>query len=70
MYYLDGRWRRQQLVYFAQVLRLIRECRGRCLPGGARVCSRASIREIFGRGDRPGCILNFGHAFRRYRAYL
>ena len=41
MYYLDGRWRRQSLVYFGEP-RLIRECRGRCLPGGARVCSRAA----------------------------
>ena len=28
---------------FWQAVSLIRECRGRCLPGGARVCSRAAI---------------------------
>ena len=27
---------------FWQAERLIRECRRRCLPGGARVCSRAA----------------------------
>ena len=26
--------------------------------------------EIFGRGERPGCILNLGHSFDAIGAYL
>ena len=48
MYYLDGRWRCQSLVYLAS--RVCPRMSRRCLPGGARYVPAAI--EIFGRGDR------------------
>ena len=69
MYYLDGGWRRQSLVYFGK-RGLICECRGRCLPGGARVCSRAAILKYLVAAIRLGCILNLGHSFDVIGAYL
>ena len=40
MYHLDGRWRRQSLVYFGEPQDHPR-C-SVCLAGGARVCYRAA----------------------------
>ena len=43
MYHLDGRWRRQSLVYFGKPLDSSANVAvGRCLPGGMRVSSRAA----------------------------
>ena len=42
MYHLDGRWRRQSLVYFGHAKRLVRECRGPAFRRGAMLCSRAA----------------------------
>ena len=49
---------------FWQPVRLIRECRGRCLPGGAaKSMFPGRYSEIFGLGERLGCILNLGHSY-------
>ena len=43
MSHLDGRWRRQSLVYFGKPLDSSANVAvGRCLPGGMRVSSRAA----------------------------
>ena len=52
MYYLDGRWRRQSLVYFTATLSV-----------NARAMFPGPYSEIFGLGEQPGCILNLGHSF-------
>ena len=76
MYHLDGRRRRQSLVYFAS-----RKSHPRMSPWGGvfrgAVCSGRGegmflgrYSEIFGRGDRLGCILNLSHSFDAIEAYL
>ena len=43
MYHLDGRWRRQSLVYFGQAVRLIRaNVAGGAFREARGVCSRAA----------------------------
>ena len=63
MYYLDGRWRRQSLVYFGKVVRLM----SANVAGGAFREARGYVpgrySEIFGLGERLGCILNLSHSF-------
>ena len=56
---------------FWQPVRLIRECRNGAVSSGSfegmfpgRYC------EIFGRGERLGCILNLSHSFDAIEAYL
>ena len=61
MHYLDGMAASIAGVFW-QIVRLIRECRGRCLPGGASMFP-GLYSEIFGLGGRLGCILNLGHSF-------
>ena len=50
-----------------QAARLIRECRGRCLPVSYVA---GPLSEIFGLGERLGCNLNLGHSFDAIEAYL
>ena len=46
MYYLDGRWRRQSLVYFGEPQdSSANVTAGQCLPGASRVSSRAVALE-------------------------
>ena len=62
MYYLDGRWRRQSLVYFGKPQDHPRM--SRAVPSGRREgMFPGRYSEIFGLGERLGCILNFGHSF-------
>ena len=52
-----------------QVIRLIRECRGRCLPGGEGMFP-GRYSGIFGLGGRLGCTLNVGHSIYAIEAYI
>ena len=60
----------EKSVQFGPDRALICECRGRGLPGGAGVCSRAATLKYFGLGERLGCILNLGHSFEAIEADL
>ena len=47
-----------------QAVRLIRECRRGAVPSGRREgMFPGRYSEIFGLGERLGCILNLGHSF-------
>ena len=47
MYYLDGRWRRQSLVYFGEPQDSSANVAvRRCVPGSMRVSSRAATVKI------------------------
>ena len=69
MYYLDGRWRRQALVYFGRP-----EDSSANVAGGAFREARGTFIdrncETLGLGERLGCILNFGHSFDAIEAYV
>ena len=61
MYYLDGRWRRNR-VYFGGLKTHPRM--SRAVPSGRREgMFPGRYAEIFGLGERLGCILNLGHSF-------
>ena len=69
MYYLDSGWRRQSLVYLAT--RKSHPRMSRAVPSGRRECMfPGRYSEIFGRGERLGYIMNFGHSFDAIEAYL
>ena len=56
---------------FWQAVRLIRECRrGAVSFGSHEGVFPGRYSEIFGRGERLGCILNLGHSFDAIEAYL
>ena len=54
-----------------QLERLIRECRRGALSSGSlEGMFPGRYSEIFGLGERLGCILNLGHSFDAIEAYL
>ena len=56
---------------FWRAVSLIRECRrGAVCFGSLEGIFPGRYSEIFGRGDRQECILNFGHSFDAIEAYL
>ena len=66
MHQSDRRWRRQSLCIWCSKT-ISHNFQGAFRE--ARVCSRA-YSEIFGLGERLGCILNLGHSFDVIGAYL
>ena len=55
MYYLDGRWRRQALVYFGKPEdSSANVAAGRCLPGVSRVSSWAATLKYLVSVDEYG----------------
>ena len=69
MYHLDGRWRRQSLVYFGTVRPHPRM--SRAVPSGRREgMFPGRYSEIFDLGERLGCVLNLSHSFDAIEAYL
>ena len=64
-----GRWRRQSLVKLAS--RKTHPRMSRAVPSGRREgMFPGRYSEIFGLGERVGCILNLGHSFDAIEAYL
>ena len=56
---------------FRQPVSLIRECRrGAVSSGSLEGIFLGRYSEIFGRGERLGCILNLGHSSDAIEAYL
>ena len=54
-----------------QAVRRIRECRrGAVSSGSLEGIFPGRYSEIFGRGERLGCVLNLGHSFDAIEAYL
>ena len=69
MYYLDGRWRRQSLVYLET--RKTHPQMSRAVPCGRREgMFPGRYAEIFGLGERLGSIMNLGHSFDAIESYL
>ena len=69
MYHSDGRWRRQTLVYFGSLKTHPRM--SWAVPSGRREgMFPGRYSEIFGLGERLGCILNLGHSFDAIEAYV
>ena len=69
MYHLDRRWRCQSLVCFGS--RKTHPRMSRAVPSGRREgMFPGRYSEIFGLGERLGCILNLGHSFDAIGAYL
>ena len=55
MYYLEGGWRRQSLVYFGELQDSSANVAvGRCVPGASRVSSRAATLEYLVAADGYG----------------
>ena len=69
MYHLDGRRRRQSLVYFGEPEDS--SANVAAVPSGRREgMFPGRYAETFGRGERLGCNLNLGHSFDAIEAYL
>ena len=72
MFYLDGGWRRQSLVYFGRRKCHRRMSTWRAVPSGRRAEGMFPGRysKIFGLGERLGCVMNLGYSFDAIEAYL